>query len=42
MEDPLSALLLTTALSAAGSYVLYVVVRRAVRDGIRDAEGYRR
>ncbi|MCB2413963.1 hypothetical protein LGT39_14015 [Demequina sp. TTPB684] len=37
MNDAVSAILLTAALASAGFYMLYVVVRRAVRDGIQDA-----
>jgi hypothetical protein len=37
ISDPFSGLALTVVLAAAGLYVVYWVVRRAVADGIRDA-----
>jgi hypothetical protein len=37
MDGVLSRLVLTATLTAAGFYVLYAVIRRAVRAGIRDA-----
>jgi len=37
MFGALSGMVLSVALTAVGFYVLYVVVRRAVRDGVRDA-----
>ncbi|WP_169566294.1 hypothetical protein [Microbacterium luticocti] len=37
--DPLTGLVLAVVLAAVFFYVLYVVVRRAVAAGIRDAAG---